>query len=75
VRHDIELFVDVEQLVAQRRENDAADEGARERGIEYVRILGETEAQGLRAGGCGERSEQQQGEAGHPGTGAHDHLR
>ena len=31
LRHDVELLVDVEQLVAQRREHDAADERARER--------------------------------------------
>ena len=48
LRHDVELLVDVEQLVAQRREHDAADERARERRIEDVGILGKADAQRLR---------------------------
>ena len=48
LRHDLQLLVDVEQLVAQRREDDAADEGARQRRVEHVGILGEADAQGLR---------------------------
>src|SRR5512143_877963 len=47
LRHDVELVVDVEQLVAHRREHDASDEGPRQRRIEDVRILGEADAQGL----------------------------
>ncbi len=50
LRHDVELLVDVDQLVAQGREHDAPDERARKRGIEDVRVLGEAEAQRLRAG-------------------------
>ena len=45
LRHDVELFVDVEQLVAKRREDDAADIGARQRRIENVGIFGEPDAQ------------------------------
>jgi len=45
LRHDIELFVDVEQLVAKRREDDTPDIGAAERGIEHVRVFGEADAQ------------------------------
>ena len=48
LRHDRELLVDVDQLVAQRGEHDAPDERARERRIEHVRIFGEAEAQRLR---------------------------
>ena len=45
LRHDVELFVDVEQLVAEGREHDAADIGARQRRIENVGILGEPDPQ------------------------------
>ena len=48
LRNDGELLVDVEQLVAQRREHDAPDERAGERRIEHVGILGEPDAQRLR---------------------------
>src|SRR3954454_18301423 len=44
LRHDIELFVDVEQLVTKRCEYDAAGIGAAERGVEHVGIFGETDA-------------------------------
>jgi hypothetical protein len=54
---DGEFFVDVEQLVAQRREHDAADEGARQCRIERVGVFGETDAQRLRR--CGERGTEQ----------------
>ena len=47
-----ELLVDVEQLVADRREDDAPDIGARQRRIEHVGILGEADAQV----GLGERA-------------------
>src|SRR5471032_785745 len=53
LRHDVELFVNVEQLVAERRENDAADIGARQRRIENVRILRKADAQrGLGLNAC-----------------------
>ena len=45
LRHDVELFVDVEQLVAEGGEHDAADIGARQRGIENIGVLGEADAQ------------------------------
>ena len=45
LRHDVELLVDVEQLVAEGGEHDAADIGARQRGIENVGVLGEADAQ------------------------------
>ena len=48
LRDDVQLLVDVEELVAERREHDAPDEGPRERRIEHVRILGEADAQRLR---------------------------
>ena len=61
--HDGQLLVDVEKLVAQRREHDPPDERAREGRVEDVGILGETEAQRLaERGRAGERS--RQGECG-----------
>ena len=45
LRHDVELLVDVEQLVAECREHDAADIGAADRGIENVGILGNPDTQ------------------------------
>ena len=45
LRHDVQLLVDVEQLVAERGEDDAADIGARQRRIEHVGILGQADAQ------------------------------
>src|SRR5258708_27441384 len=39
LRHDVELFVDVEQLVAKCREYDAADICARQRRVDKVRDL------------------------------------
>ena len=63
LRHDVELGVDVEQLVAERGEDDAADIGARQRRIEHVGILGEADTQ---VGLCrstaarGERKQQRQ---------------
>ncbi len=59
LRHDVELFVDVEQLVAERCEHDAADIGARHGRVEDVRILGEPDPQrGLGLNGCAERQQQ-----------------
>ena len=54
--HDGELLVDVEQLVAERREDDPADEGARQRRVEDVGVLGEADAQRLRVR-CGRSDE------------------
>jgi hypothetical protein len=45
LRHDVELLVDVEQLVAERREHDTTDIGASERRIEDVGVLGEADPQ------------------------------
>ena len=45
LRHEVEVLVDVEELVAERGEDDASDIGARERRIEHVRILGKADAQ------------------------------
>ena len=72
LRHDVELVVDVEQLVAQRGEDDAADIGARERRIEHVGILGQPDAQvGLRRSRAdrGDREQQRQRQAAE----IHDH--
>ena len=52
LRHDVELLVDVEQLVAERGEHDAADIGACQRRIENVGVFGQPDAQrGLRLNG------------------------
>src|SRR5512132_650145 len=45
LRHDVDVLVDVEQLVAQRGEHDAADVGAGQCRIEHVRVLGQTNSQ------------------------------
>ena len=61
LRHDVELLVDVEQLVAEGREHDAADIGAADAGIEDVRILGNADAKrglGLGLGRACERRQQ-----------------
>src|SRR5262245_42114878 len=64
LRHDVELVVDVEQLVADRGEDDAPDIGAAERRIEHVGILGQPDAQiGLRAGTERGAAQQQQGQS------------
>ena len=69
LRHDVELLVDVEELVAQGREDDASDIGAGERRVEHVGILGKSDAERrLRArqsDGCRERRgrEERGGEA------------
>jgi hypothetical protein len=47
LRHHVELLVDVDQLVAQAGEHDAADEGARQRRVEHIGVLGEADAQRL----------------------------
>jgi hypothetical protein len=51
LRHDRQLLVEIEQLVAQPREHDPADERARHRRIEDVGILRKTDAQRLRERG------------------------
>ena len=48
LRHDVQLLVDVEQLVAQPGEHDAPYERARHGRVEDVGILGEPDAQRLR---------------------------
>ena len=45
LRHDIQILVDVEQLVAERRKDDASDIGPRERGVEHIRVFGQSDAQ------------------------------
>jgi hypothetical protein len=57
LRHDVELFVDLQQLVAQGAEDHAADEGAGQRRVQHVRVFGQADAQGLRL--RGQRAEQQ----------------
>ena len=52
LRHDVEVAVDIEQLVAQRREHNAPDIRARHGRVEDVGILGKADAQmALRQGG------------------------
>ena len=54
LRHDVELRVEVVQLLAHVEEDDATDERPRERRVECVRLLGETDherAPVLRLGG------------------------
>ena len=48
LRHDVQLLVDVEQLVAQTSEHDAPDIGGGKRGIEHVEILPQRNPQRLR---------------------------
>src|SRR5215467_7219771 len=43
LRHDLEVFIDVEQLVAQAGEDDAADVGSGCCGIKVVGIFGESD--------------------------------
>ena len=59
LRHDLQLFVDVEELVAKAGEDDAADVGAGEGGVEDVGVFPQGDAQGLRLGrGRGEQGGQ-----------------
>jgi hypothetical protein len=69
LRNDLQLLVDVEQLVAERREDDAADEGARQCRVEDVGVLGQTDAQRLRLR-C-ERREAECGDGENTGDQAH----
>ena len=48
LRNDVELLVDIEQLVAQGGEDDAPDEGSRQRRVEHVGVFGQSHAQCLR---------------------------
>ncbi len=57
----VELLVDVEQLVAERGKDDAADIGARERRIENIGILGEADPQRRLRGGDSAGQDQQRG--------------
>src|SRR5690606_35536046 len=45
LRHEIQLRVDVDQLVAERGEDNAANEGARPMRVEHVRIFLEADAE------------------------------
>src|SRR6266704_5281014 len=56
--HDVELLVDIEQLVAERCEHDAADIGARHGRVEDIGVLGKPNSQ--RGLGVDARSERQQ---------------
>jgi hypothetical protein len=71
LRHDRQLLVDVEQLVAQGGEDDPADEGARQRRIEDVGILGEADAQRLRRHRERGGGQQRRAEQGDTGTDVH----
>ena len=48
LRHDVQLLVDVEQLVAQPGEHDAADIGGGQCRVHHVQVLPQRDAQGLR---------------------------
>ena len=56
MRHEFQLVVDVDELVAQRREDDAADEGAGAVRVEHVGVFLQADAQRLRHGGHGEEA-------------------
>jgi hypothetical protein len=47
LRHDLEPLADVDQLVAERGEDDAPDEGARPVRVEHVRVFLEADAEFL----------------------------
>src|SRR5262245_57046187 len=54
LRYDLEVFIDVEQLVAQTGEDDAADVGSGCRGIKVVGIFSESDPErGLSQCRCG----------------------
>src|SRR5262249_31485945 len=60
LRYDVRLLVDVEQLVAQRGEDDACGVEARRGGIEPVGIIAEADAQmALGEGAAGAQAESQ----------------
>jgi hypothetical protein len=70
LRHEVQLGIDVHQLVAQRREHDAAHVGARAVRIQHVRIFLQADPDvlgGRRAGG-------QRQEAGAEGQGQAFHC-
>src|SRR6185503_20203676 len=74
LRNDVQLLVDVEQLVAERREYDAADERARKRGIEHIGIFGKTDAQRLRVRGERESGAEKECKCGAGGKNSHVQL-
>ena len=47
LRHDIQIGVDIEELVAHASEHDAPDIGGAEGGIEQVRVLAQADMQDL----------------------------
>ena len=49
LRDDVELGADIDELVAERGEDDAADIGARQRRVQQVGVFGEPDPQRLRA--------------------------
>src|SRR5262249_26011903 len=71
LRHDVGLVVDVEQLVTQRRKDDARGVEARQRRIERIAVVAQPDAQlGLRRGGGGEKAKGE-GEGGAAEHGRH----
>ena len=63
LRHDVELFVDVKQLVAESGEDNAANIGAGDAGIEDIRIFGEPDAErSLGPNACSERHRECRGQ-------------
>ena len=50
LRNNFEFGADIDELVAERGEDDAADKSAAERGIENIRVLGQPDTEGLRGG-------------------------
>jgi hypothetical protein len=59
LRHDVQLFIQVEKLIAEAGKHDAADERARHRGVEDVGIFRQADSQGLRIDKGGEQGKPQ----------------
>src|SRR5262249_50323389 len=58
LRHDVALLVDVEELVAQRREDDAGGVEARQGRVEHVAVVAQADAQvALRLGADGDEGQ------------------
>src|SRR5271165_826769 len=72
LRHDVQLGVDVEQLVAQAGEHDAPDIGGAEGGIEQVRVLPQADMQDIVL--CDGRASEAKGTRGGEHESAHDDL-
>ena len=51
LRHEVELLVDVEELVADRGKHDPTDIGSRHGRVEQVGIFGQADTQGALRGG------------------------